>query len=92
MSTESAAAGAQAIAAVLVKVIADDLELPPGQRVDPRTLFVDLGLDSAGVVAVAAQIASHLGREVPPELFFDHPTVQDLSRFLAGDESLVEHP
>ncbi|MEV8416525.1 acyl carrier protein [Streptomyces niveus] len=72
------------IAAVMEEAIVADLELPPGTRVDPDAAFSDLGLDSAGVVAVSGRVSDALGREVPPESFFGHATVTELARHLAA--------
>ncbi|GHI83243.1 acyl carrier protein [Streptomyces xanthophaeus] len=84
MSTESGTAGDErSIAAMLESAVAEDLELPDGLRVGRLTTFVDLGLDSAGVVFLAGRASEYLGAEVPPEWVFDHPTIQQLARFLA---------
>ncbi|NUS85412.1 MAG: acyl carrier protein [Streptomyces sp.] len=83
MNTESAVSDERQIAGVLERAIAEDLQLPSGRRVDRNALFVDLGLDSAGVVAVAGQAGDHLGLEIPTEWLFDHPTIADLAAFLA---------
>ncbi|MFJ8403579.1 acyl carrier protein [Streptomyces microflavus] len=89
MSTESVTAGNErSIAAKLESAVAEDLELPSGQRVDRRTTFVDLGLDSASIVSIAGKASEQLGTEVPPEWLFDHPTIQQLASFLAQQTDL----
>jgi acyl-CoA synthetase (AMP-forming)/AMP-acid ligase II/acyl carrier protein len=44
--------------------------------VDPDRPFVELGLDSASGVALAAALSSWLGRDVSPTLVWDHPTIR----------------
>ncbi|QEU90188.1 acyl carrier protein [Streptomyces kanamyceticus] len=91
MNTESAVHGNElAIAAMLQDAIATDLELAPGQRLDWHTSFVELGLDSAAVVAVSGAAGQRLGLEVPPEWLFDHPTIHGLAQFLARKTSPEE--
>ena len=53
------------------------------ERIDPRTKFNRLGLDSAMVVYVMMELEEKLGVELSPDDFYDHPTVDQLSRFLA---------
>jgi acyl carrier protein len=84
VNTESVVNGNELeIAAMLEDAISADLELPDGQHVDWHLTFVELGLDSAAVVAVSGAAAERLGLEVPPEWLFDHPTIHDLAQFLA---------
>lgn len=73
----------QQIQVVLVRAIADDLEADP-QTIDQDARFTDLGLDSAGLIAVSAQVSEELGREVGTEEFFEHVSVTELARHLAG--------
>ncbi|RMI44806.1 acyl carrier protein [Streptomyces triticirhizae] len=72
-------------AELVARLVAADLDLPEGQRVDHDTPFTDLGLDSAGVLAVAGELSDALGVEVPPEWLFDHATVAALARHLAAE-------
>jgi acyl carrier protein len=52
-------------------------------RVETGTKFNRLGLDSAMVVYVMMELEERLGVELSPDDFYDHPTVDQLSRFLA---------
>jgi acyl carrier protein len=52
-------------------------------RVETGTKFNRLGLDSAMVVYVMMELEEKLGVELSPDDFYDHPTVDQLSRFLA---------
>ncbi|UAL31480.1 acyl carrier protein [Nocardioides rotundus] len=66
-----------AITELMKPELEDDLT-----AVDSRRTFTDLGLDSTGVVAVAEGLRERIGLVIEPEEFFDHPTVEDLSRHL----------
>ncbi|MFD4594735.1 acyl carrier protein [Streptomyces rubiginosohelvolus] len=70
------------IRAVLVRAIADDLEAD-FRTIDQEARFTDLGLDSAGLIAVSAQASEELGREVSTEEFFEHVSVAELAQHLA---------
>jgi acyl carrier protein len=47
------------------------------------TKFARLGLDSAMVVYLMMELEEKLGLELSPDDFYDYPTVNDLSRYLA---------
>jgi acyl carrier protein len=53
-------------------------------RVKTDTKFSRLGLDSAMVVYVMLEIEEKLGLELSTDDFYDYPTVDDLSRYLAS--------
>jgi acyl carrier protein len=55
----------------------------PKDRVETGTKFNRLGLDSAMIVYVMMDLEEKLGVELSPDDFYDHPTVDQLSRFLA---------
>ena len=52
-------------------------------RVKTDTKFSRLGLDSAMVVYVMLEIEEKLGLELSTDDFYDYPTIDDLSRYLA---------
>jgi acyl carrier protein len=57
-------------------------------RIPQNTVAVDakfarLGLDSAMIVYFMMELEEKLGLELSPDDFYDHPTVNDLSRYLA---------
>lgn len=82
----------QHIAGLLAQAIADDLELDRADDVDRDAPFTDLGLDSAGVIAVSAQMSEQLGREVSAESFFAHVTVAELAGHLAQTAAPLDGP
>lgn len=53
-------------------------------RVKTDTKFSRLGLDSAMVVYVMLEIEEKLGLELSTDDFYDYPTIDDLSRYLAS--------
>lgn len=52
--------------------------------IDPRERFHRYGLDSAGAARLVARLATVLHRPLPATALWDHPTLERLGRFLAG--------
>ena len=69
--------------AIVGTAVAGELDLPGPASVDPDASFVDLGLDSTGIVVVAGAVSDRTRTEVAPELLFDFPTPRRLARHLA---------
>ena len=61
----------------------------PKDRVETGTKFNRLGLDSAMVVYVMMDLEERLGLELSLDDFYDYPTVNDLSRYLAERHASV---
>ena len=55
----------------------------PKDRVETDAKFNRLGLDSAMVVYVMMELEEKLGLELSMDDFYDYPTVDELSRYLA---------
>ena len=55
----------------------------PKDRVKTDEKFNRLGLDSAMVVYVMMELEEKLDIELSPDDFYDYPTVNELSRYLA---------
>jgi len=53
------------------------------ERIDPKTKFNRLGLDSAMVVYVMMELEEKLDVELTTDDFYDYPTVDELSGHLA---------
>ncbi|SHK01702.1 Acyl carrier protein [Bradyrhizobium lablabi] len=70
------------ISELCVASLAKVLRLPK-DRVETDTKFNRLGLDSAMVVYVMMELEEKLDVELSPDDFYDHPTIIQLSRFLA---------
>ena len=56
----------------------------PKEDVDTKTKFSRLGLDSATTVYLLMDLEEKLDLELSPETFYEHPTVDNLSDYLAG--------
>ncbi len=56
----------------------------PEQTIGPEVKFVRLGLDSASSVYLIVELEEWLGIELTPDLVFEHPTIAELARYLAG--------
>ena len=52
--------------------------------VETGTKFNRIGLDSAMVVYVMMELEEKLDLELSTDDFYDYPTIDDLSRYLAG--------
>jgi acyl carrier protein len=55
----------------------------PKDRVETDAKFSRLGLDSAMVVYLMMELEEKLGLELSMDDFYDYPTVNELSRYLA---------
>ena len=55
----------------------------PKEKIDTATKFNRLGLDSAMTVYVMMELEEKLDLELSTDDFYDHPTVDALSRYLA---------
>ena len=60
--------------------------LPIG-AVHPKRPLAELGLDSSGLVALAAALEARLGRPVSPSMLYSHPTVLKLCEALEATEA-----
>ena len=54
------------------------------EQIQPDVKFARLGLDSANSVYLIVELEEWLELELTPDLLFDHPTISDLARYLAG--------
>lgn len=57
-------------------------------RVDIGTKFTRLGLDSAMLVFLMMELEEKLDVELSTDDFYDYPTVEALSRFLADKRAI----
>ncbi len=76
------------IKARLINELAAFRGVPPSQ-VDAGAVFSSMGLGSLDSAALAGRLQDWLGRPVATTLFWDHPTIDLLSRVLAGE---APHP
>ena len=54
------------------------------EEIEPDVNFARLGLDSANSVYLIVELEEWLELELTPDLLFEHPTILDLARYLAG--------
>ncbi len=71
----------------IAELIARGLGLEPAQRVDLRRSFSEYGLDSLMAVDLRSRIGSglKLREPLPVTMFFDYPTLESLSNFIAKE-------
>ena len=65
----------------LIRKIAD----ATGMSVDEiniDTTFADFGLDSRTAVSMSTELERLIGRELPPTLIWDYPTIKEVSKYL----------
>ena len=85
------APAAATIEAWLAAHIAERLGHEPA-AVDRRAPFLDFGLASVEATALAADLATWLGRPLSPTLTWEHPTIERLAAFLAEGGDTVPDP
>lgn len=64
--------------------LAEALDMPSPEDVDPDTDFTELGLDSLVAVGLRQSLSEALGVPCPATAAFDHPTARRLAEFLEG--------
>src|SRR5689334_8744000 len=75
-----------AIRAWLVWALSDRLGISP-EDIDISERFSRYGLDSQSATSLSAELSVLLNRQLSPTLIWDHPTVEVLARYLAGNKS-----
>ncbi len=68
----------------LVSQLCGELGIP-ATDIDPSRPFAYYGLDSVHAVRLTGALESWLGRELSPTLAYEYPTIDLLSRYLAGE-------
>ena len=77
---------AEAIRNWIVDHIAQRLHLTPAD-IDTGHPFAAFGLDSVQLVSLAGELETWLDRSLPPTVAWDYPTIDALSRYLAGENT-----
>jgi acyl carrier protein len=67
----------------LVDYLAEQLEIDKDD-VGPTLPFSRLGLDSSSTIILTGELMEWLGRKLEPDALYEYPTVESLSRHLAG--------
>ncbi|WP_051023031.1 hybrid fatty acyl-AMP ligase/type I polyketide synthase [Nocardia pneumoniae] len=73
---------AEAVRSWLVTAIARQAALDP-ERIDVHRPMVEFGLGSADLVELVVDLSEFLGRFIDTNLFFDHPTIDEVATALA---------
>lgn len=74
------------IAAFCVDQLVDILRVPK-ENVDVNMKFTRLGLDSAMTIYLVMELEDKLGLELDHEMLGEHPTITELSAYLAEKTS-----
>ncbi|MGB7923762.1 MAG: aminotransferase class III-fold pyridoxal phosphate-dependent enzyme, partial [Pyrinomonadaceae bacterium] len=88
-SMTDSAPGAQAIQDWLISELSERLGFSPDE-IDIREPFTSYGLSSREAVVLSGDLESWLGRQLPPTLVWDYPSIASLAQYLAGDASPSE--
>ena len=86
---EAGSPSKDAIAAWLAAKVAGPLGIRPDE-VDTRRPLAGFGMGSLQAVRLAAELEEWLGRKLAPTLVYEHPTIDELASFLAGDPRAQE--
>ncbi|MEV0503099.1 beta-ketoacyl synthase N-terminal-like domain-containing protein, partial [Streptomyces spectabilis] len=81
-TTAAAAPEADSMHALVRSVVAGRLGVP-ADRIDAGASYYALGLDSATLLRIAAELGERLGTKLAPTLLFEHATVTALAGHLA---------
>jgi acyl carrier protein len=81
----------QEISTFCVDQLAEILRIPK-EKIDVNAKFTRLGLDSAMTVYLQMELEDRLNLEVTTDTFYDHPTVSELSAFLADTIARTAQP
>ncbi len=73
----------------LVSQLSGELGIP-ATDIDPSRPFAYYGLDSVHAVRLTGALEAWLGRELSPTLAYEHPTIDLLSRHLAGKGAVAD--
>ncbi|MFR9752784.1 SDR family NAD(P)-dependent oxidoreductase [Nocardia sp. 004] len=58
-------------------------------RIDIERPLAEFGLGSRGVVELAADLSEHIGRQIEPSLFFEHPSIGAIRTAIATEEQVT---
>lgn len=62
-------------------------ELDVGTTLEDDRPLADYGVESVTVIGLTGDLEDWLGLELDPTMFFDHPTLDALAAYLAGESA-----
>ncbi|MCU4120424.1 acyl carrier protein [Variovorax sp. N23] len=65
----------------IVAYLADCLKIEPS-RIEAHVVLSEYGLDSMQAVMMSGDISELTGREVPPNILYEYPTVDQLAAYM----------
>ncbi len=80
--------GRSEIEARIIKAIAAHTGTP-ADGIDSEAVFADLGIASRDVMVLLGDLQAMVGRQLSPQIFWDHVTIRALSTYLASPEAAV---
>jgi len=85
-SQETQALGPEQIRDWLVQRLAQLLQVHPAD-INTEIPFADYGLGSVSGVRMAGDLEALVGREIPPTLTWDYPTIEQVVQFLSSNQA-----
>jgi acyl carrier protein len=82
MDTNNNGQAAEAIEAWMVLRLSEELKLDPSE-IDTSLAIASYGLDSIVAFTLTGELSDWLMLDIPYTLFWDYPTVEALSKYLA---------
>jgi len=73
----------------IVAKLASELRCEPG-AIDTGAPLTALGIESVSVFLLTGELADFLGCDLPANLFFEHPTIDQLVAHLAAERTRAE--
>lgn len=67
----------------LVERVSTETGLPP-QQIARDTSLLEYGIDSASAIGVMADLEDFVKQALDPNLFYEYPSIQELSQHLVG--------
>jgi len=86
---EAGARGPSVIEAWIVAWLAKELQIDAA-TIDPREPLVNFGLGSRQAILLTGDLSDWLGLDLDPSLAWDHPTIERLAAFVAGQTGRPE--
>jgi acyl carrier protein len=86
---DEADAAAADIQKFLIKELAQRIEVDPA-AINPQQPFERYGLDSLNALRLAVELEARIGCKLPSTALWDYPTIESLSKYLAGELNIRE--